>query len=203
MKISAVAICNRLKLDNDSLRILRKLQEGLILCFGHNALGMTDNDLCDHSHYISAHVDGRRKEGGDERKARRERCIAGEKRQRSAKVGEWCFREKAKSFAERLWRDGGFLTASARYWRADRKIDAKQQTLSVRLRGCLSIFSPYGTRISHHLSLACIFLTPFRSLARLREIDEKEINASSRNLCRETRDNENVIYRKYFRLLDD
>lgn len=61
----------------------------------------------------------------------------------------------------------------------------------------------HRTRISHHLSLACIFLTPFRSLARLREIDEEEINASSRNLCRETRDNENVIYRKYFRLLDD
>lgn len=40
-------------------------------------------------------------------------------------MGEWYFREKAESFAERLWRDGGFLTASARYWRADRKIDAK------------------------------------------------------------------------------
>lgn len=26
--------------------------------------GVTGNDLCDRSHYISAHVDGRRKEGG-------------------------------------------------------------------------------------------------------------------------------------------
>lgn len=59
MKISAVAIYNRLEINNDSLR---ELQEGLILRLGHNALGMTDNDLCDHSHYISAHVDGRRRE---------------------------------------------------------------------------------------------------------------------------------------------
>lgn len=41
------------------------------------------------------------------------------------------------------------------------------------------------------------FLYPFSSSRTLTR-DEEEINASSRNLCRETRDNENVIYRKCF-----
>lgn len=84
MKISTVAIYKRLELDNDSLRILRKLQEGFILRFGHNALGMTDNDLCDHSHYISAHVDGRRKGGGGEKSE--ERTVHG--RRKTIEVSE-------------------------------------------------------------------------------------------------------------------
>lgn len=55
-------------------------------------------------------------------------------------MGEWCFRAKAESFAERLWRDGEFLTASGRKNRCEHAFD------SVCLEH-FAIFSPHDIRI--------------------------------------------------------
>jgi len=46
-----------------SLFIPRRSQESLFLRFGNNALSMTVNDLYDHSHYISVHVDREDRQG--------------------------------------------------------------------------------------------------------------------------------------------
>lgn len=159
----------------NSSRTLRKLQEGFILHFGHNALDMTDNDLCDHSHYISAHVDGRRT--GDGGGKCEERMVQRRRKTMEVSEGGWVVLSRESRIVCRE------IVARWRIPDCERALLASGQKNRCEVTHAFGsveglsehFLSPYGIRISHHLS-ACIFFTPFSARARLRATDEEEIN---------------------------